>query len=108
MSKATEKLAHHSVEELRQVCALLNVERSGEKKALSERIAKFLAKPTDLGESKPPLTRTPSKRGKASPKGSKAKVAKTAAGSGKSDTEESASDEEGDAKVIADLEQADA
>lgn len=77
------------MEELRDLCVMLNLERSGEKKALADRIATFLYKPMDLGESKPSPKRTPQKR-KASPKGKKAKVAKTASG----EDEETASDEE--------------
>lgn len=82
MAKIAEKLAHHTVEELRDICVVLNLERSGEKKGLSERIAGYLAKPMDLGESKPAPRRTLQKRGSTgSPKsGGRRKMSKTASG----------------------------
>jgi hypothetical protein len=90
------------------VCAVLNVDRSGEKKALAERIAKFLYKPTDLGESKPPLKRTPTKRSKTSPKGGKAKVAKRGSPNKDASGAEETTSEDGDDEMIADLEKPEA
>lgn len=46
------KLMHHTVEELRKVCDLLNLDKNGEKKIISGRIANFLIKPVDFGDSK--------------------------------------------------------
>lgn len=81
VSKIAEKLAHHTLDELRDICVFLNLDRSGEKKALSERIVEFLTMPADLGESKPVPRRTPQKRGTSSPKsGGRRKMSKTASG----------------------------
>lgn len=117
MAKIAEKLSHHQVDELRELCGLLNLEHAGEKKSLAERIAKYLMKPNDLGESKPsPRRTTPQKRGKASPAsakkgkrgktgktGSKAAATKAAEQGEEEDVAESGS--EGDDAVIADLEE---
>lgn len=58
------------------LCVFLNVDRSGDKKVLAERIAAFLLAPVDLGESKPAPKRTPQKRTKPASKSAKSKVAK--------------------------------
>jgi len=108
-TKWAEKLGHHTVEELRLVCRLLNLEDKGEKKQLVERICKFLIAPSDLGESKSysnkPLKRkrartaTPSKKSKGrSPSKTKAKAEQE--GEGDDAVEES--DEEADVSSEAD------
>ena len=61
-----EKLDRLQVEELRNLTVFLNLERSGEKSALVQRIEGFLRNPKDLGESKPAP-----KAGKASKKAGK-------------------------------------
>lgn len=121
MHKATERLAHHTVDDLKDICVFLNLERSGDRKALSERIAKYLMKPADLGESKPAPRRTPQKRTRSSPsKKGKAKASRkgSAAADGAQEAEESEEEmeeeemeetagresaSEGDEQVIADL-----
>jgi hypothetical protein len=95
-------LTHHSVDELKDLCGLLNLEHGGEKKALADRITKYLENPTDLGESKPAPKRTPQKRKAASPKSRKAKVAKkSAADAADMAVEESGSED--DASMLEDL-----
>lgn len=47
------KLDKHTSEELKLLASFLNLERSGEKAALVDRIDGFLKSPKDLGESKP-------------------------------------------------------
>lgn len=112
MHKASEKLAQHTVDDLKDICVFLNLERGGDRKNLSDRIAKYLMKPTDLGESKPAPRRTPQKRSKSSPsKKGKSKVSKKEsrnadnaqdeADDGEEETRESAS--EGDEQFIVDL-----
>lgn len=119
MAKIAEKLLHHQVDELREICGLLNLEHVGEKRSLAERIAKYLMKPADLGDSKPlPRRSTPQKRGKASPvstrkgkkRGRMSKAgSRTAAGDKAAEQGEeedvAESGSEGDDSVIADLEE---
>lgn len=113
MARLAEKLSHHQVDELREICGLLNLEHSGEKKSLAERIAKYLMKPTDLGESKPsPRRVTPQKRGKGSPvsakKGKRGKTSKATTSKRAEQGDEEGgveSGSEGDDAVIADLEE---
>lgn len=118
MAKIAEKLLHHQVDELREICGLLNLEHAGEKRSLAERIAKYLMKPADLGDSKPlPRRSTLQKRGKASPvstrkgkkRGRMSKAgSRTAAGDKAAEQEEedvAESGSEGDDSVIADLEE---
>lgn len=114
MDKASEKLAHHTVEELRDICVFLNLERGGEKKTLAVRIANFLLNPCDLGESKPSPRKASQKRGKSSPSSTKkSKQAKSSekVADSKQEEQEEAEDEEDspesasddDAKVVSDL-----
>lgn len=76
----TEKLSHHTVDELRMICGFLNLEWGGEKKMLAERIANYLNKPRDLGESKPTPKRaaTPQKQSRSTTPKKKAKSSKAA------------------------------
>ena len=120
MHKIAERLAHHTVDDLKDICVFLNLERSGDRKALSERIAKYLMKPVDLGESKPAPRRTPQKRTRSSPSSKKGKAKTSRRGGAAADSaqeEADLSDEEeegeetagresaseGDEQVIADL-----
>ena len=120
MHKIAERLAHHTVDDLKDICVFLNLERSVDRKALSERIAKYLMKPVDLGESKPAPRRTPQKRTRSSPSSKKGKAKTSRRGGAAADSaqeEADLSDEEeegeetagresaseGDEQVIADL-----
>ena len=100
-------MAHHNAEELRDICGLLNLEHLGEKKSLIERIAKYLYKPTDLGESKTmPRRLSTQKRSKntssSATKGKKSKDTKKGSdATGEAEEEE----ESGDEEVIAELEE---
>lgn len=98
-------MTNHSVDELKDLCGLLNLEHGGEKKALADRITKYLENPTDLGESKPAPKRTPQKRKAASPKSRKAKVAKKSAAdeAGEADMAVEESGSEDDASMLEDL-----
>lgn len=123
MHKIAERLAHHTVDDLKDICVFLNLERSGDRKALSERIAKYLMKPVDLGESKPAPRRTPQKRTRSSPSSKKGKAKASRKGGAAAAEADSAQEEadlsdeeeegeetagresasEGDEQVIADL-----
>ncbi len=48
-----KKLLKYTVIELRKLCVLLNLERSGDRNIFVDRILNFLEKPIDYGESKP-------------------------------------------------------
>ena len=98
------KLGHYTVEELRDICVMLNLERSGEKRVLADRIAKYIYKPVDLGKSKPAPKRSPQKRKKAKSAGLAAgRRDKTAKAKPKDDEGEEETASDADAEMLADL-----
>lgn len=52
MTGMKEKLQKYSVEDLKDLAILFNLERSGDKNTLVERLTAFLQKPQDFGASK--------------------------------------------------------
>jgi len=94
--KVTERLVSgsYTMAGVRQIAAFLNLETEGTKEALAKRIAAFLLKPEDLGDSKPTVTassatkttkKSPNKRAPAARKSPVAKKPKTRVKSGEAD-----------------------
>ena len=52
MSPAKDKLQKYSVDDLKDVASFFNLERSGDKAHLVDRISEFIQKPQDFGASK--------------------------------------------------------
>lgn len=71
-----KKLASQTLPSLRALLVLFNLERSGEKQVVVERLRAFLLNPKDLGKSKPAPV---AKKGKVVAKGKQSKKTKTTA-----------------------------
>lgn len=99
-----KKLAALTVSALRDLCILFNLERSGEKLAMGQRVYEFLASPKDYGKSKAvaPAKKATGKRKASATKAAGGKKAKTAGGKLSEETVES-EDEEDFSEEIASL-----
>jgi len=77
MKGISDKLGRHQVSELKDLCVFLNLEQSGEKSTITQRIVAFLLKPVDFGASKPVKKATKKKSNAKSPRSKAAKVSET-------------------------------
>ena len=71
-----DKLQKYSVDDLKDMAVLFNLERSGDKSALVERLTGFLQKPQDYGASKAIPVKSKSSKSKKSVKKNEKKIVK--------------------------------